>query len=145
VQASTPQDPFRAMLRGGLLPALPVAAVALVVAVVVAGGRGAAGSLLATAVVTASFASSLLVMSRAARSSPELVMAVALLAYVTKIGLLGVFLLVFRTAGWLSGGAFTLTAVSVALVWLVGEVWAFTRVRTLVFDAPPPADKVTRS
>jgi ATP synthase protein I len=139
VSAAPEQDPYRAMLRGGAVPTLVVGALALAVATAVDGGRGAAGSALATAVVVASFASSLYVMGRVARVAPVAVFAVAMLTYVTKVGLLGLLLLLLGGAPWLSGRAFSLTAVAAALVWLVGELRAFTRVRTLVFSDPAPA------
>ncbi|SDQ73410.1 hypothetical protein [Quadrisphaera sp. DSM 44207] len=140
MRPAQPQDPYRAMLRGGLVPTLVVAVLALAVAVATGGARGAAGSLLASAVVVASFSSGLLVLSRVARTAPPItVMAVALLTYTTKVGLLGLLLLLVGGASWLSGDAFGLTAVATALVWLAGELRAFTRVRTLVFDESGPA------
>lgn len=138
MQAAQAQDPFRAMIRGGAVPTLVVGALALVVSVVVDGGRGAVGSLLATAVVVASFSSSLLLMGRMARLNPLAVLPIALLSYVTKVGLLGLMLLLLGGAEWMSDRAFSLTAVVGAMVWLAGEVRAFTRVRTLVFDDAGP-------
>ncbi|MGD6622080.1 hypothetical protein VWX78_22665, partial [Xanthomonas citri pv. citri] len=89
---ATAQDPYLAMLRGPLLPTVVVAAVVCTAATVVAGSEGLAGSLLGVVVTVASFATSLIVMSRTARAAPHNVMAVALLTYVTKIGLLGLLL-----------------------------------------------------
>lgn len=138
-RAGAPRDPYGAMLRGGGLPALAVGAVALVVATAVDGRLGAAGSALATAVVVVSFASSVLVLRRTAALDPLLVFAVAMVTYVTKVGLLGLFLLLFAGADWLSPRAFALTAVVTALAWTTGEVVAFTRVRTLVYSHPRDA------
>ena len=45
--AGAPQDPYRAMLRGGALPALAAGVVVLVVFTVLDGRLGAAGSALA--------------------------------------------------------------------------------------------------
>ena len=144
MQAAQPQDPYRAMLRGGALPAVLAAVVAVVVAGLQAGAHGVAGSVLASVVVVVSFSSSLVVMSRAAKVAPQLVMLVALITYTAKVVVLGIFLVVFAGAGWLSGRAFALTAVAVAVVWLAGELRAFTRVRTLVFADEPSADTLTR-
>jgi hypothetical protein len=64
----------------------------------------------------------------------------AMVGYFFKVGLLGVFLLVFRNAEWLSPMAFAVTAVVVSLAGTTGEVLAFTRVKTYVYDQPatPP-------
>lgn len=145
MQAAQPQDPYRAMLRGGAVPALAAAVVAVVVAGLQVGGRGVAGSALASVVVVASFASSLLVMSRTAKVAPQLVMLVALTTYTGKVVVLGIVMVLFAGAGWLSGSAFALTAVAVAVVWLAGELRAFTRVRTLVFVDAPATDTLTRT
>lgn len=126
-------DPYAAMLRGALVPTLVVAVACIVVAVVRAGAEGLAGSLLAAVVVVASFSSSLLVMRRTARSNPQSVMAAALLTYTTKVGLLGLLLILLFDAEWLSGMAFALTAMACAAVWLAFEVRAYSRMRTLVF------------
>lgn len=144
--AAAEQDPYRAMLRGGLVPTLAVGAVAVAVAAVVDGGRGAVGSLLALAVVVGSFGSTLLVLGRLAPRVPPLTMfAVALVGYVTKVGLLGILLLLLGGASWLSGPAFGWTAVAAAVVWLAGEMRAFVRVRTLVFSDPAPAGSAGRT
>lgn len=135
-RAGAADDPYASMLRGALVPALAAGAVCVVVAGVLRGTPGVLGSLLAVAVVVASFSSSLLVMRRTARSNPNSVMAAALLTYTTKIGLLGLMLILLADAQWLSGTAFALTAVACALVWLGFEVRAYSRMRTLVFTEP---------
>ena len=145
MRAAQEQDPYRAMLRGGALPAVAVGVVAVVVATLVDQGRGTAGALLAVVVVVASFGSSLAVMSRVAKVDPTLVMAVALLTYVTKVGLLGLLVLLLGGAEWLSGTAFGATAVAVALAWMTGELVAFTRVRTLVASPGARTDTMTES
>lgn len=139
VTAATADDPYAAMLRGALVPTVFVAAVLVVASGVRAGGDGIAGSVLAAVVVVASFSSSLVVMRRTARSNPQSVMAAALATYTTKIGLLGLVLVLLADADWLSGTAFALTAMACAVVWLGFEVRAYSRMRTLVFgDAGGP-------
>lgn len=128
------------MLRGGLVPAAAVGAVAIAVATALEGGLGAAGSALATVVVLASSASTFLFLRRMAGLDPRVMFLGAMVGYFFKVGLLGVFLLVFRNAEWLSPMAFAVTAVVVSLVGTTGEVVAFTRVKTYVYDQPatPP-------
>jgi FtsH-binding integral membrane protein len=128
------------MLRGGLVPAAAVGVVAIAVSTAVQGGLGAAGSALATVVVLLSSASTFLFLRRMAGLDPRVMFLGAMVGYFFKVGLLGVFLLVFRNAEWLSPTAFAVTAVVVSLVGTTGEVVAFTRVKTYIYDQPatPP-------
>ena len=133
----TAQDLYGAMLRGGALPAALVGAVALVVFTLVDGARGAAGSLLATAVVLVCTASTMVLLRRTVRLDPRVVFLAAMIGYVTKVFLLGVFLVLFRNADWLSPLAFAVTAIVVSLASTIGEIVAFTRTRPLIYDEPP--------
>jgi hypothetical protein len=127
------------MLRGGAVPAAIVGVVALVVFTVVDGGVGAAGSLLATAVVLVCSASTLLLLRRTVGLDPRVVFLAAMIGYFTKVFLLGVLLVLFRDADWLSPIAFAVTAIAVSLASTIGEIVAFTRTRTLIYDEPPAA------
>lgn len=131
-------DPYAAMLRGAAVPTAVVALVAVVVAGVAAGERGVLGALLAAVVVGIFFSASLLVMRAVARSNPHSVLAAALLTYVTKVGLLGLLLVLLADADWLSGEAFALTALACAAVWLAFEVRSYRKLRILV--APEAED-----
>jgi ATP synthase protein I len=122
-------DPYAAMLRGAAIPTAVVGLLAAAVAAVAAGGRGVVGALLATLVVVGFFSASLLVMRATARSGPGSVVAAAVVTYVTKVGLLGLFLLLVQDATWLSRDGFALTVIACGVVWLACEVRAFTRLR----------------
>jgi len=128
------------MLRGGLVPAALVGAVALIVFTVLDGGVGAAGSLLATAVVLACSVSTMVLLRRTVRLDPRVVFLAAMIGYVTKVFLLGVLLVLFRNADWLSPMAFAVTAIVVSLASTIGEIMAFTRVRPLIYDEPAEPD-----
>jgi ATP synthase protein I len=125
------------MLRGGVLPSLAVGVLAIAVFTAVEGALGAAGSALATALVVVSAASTMLFLRRMAGLDPRVVFLGAMVGYFFKVGLLGVFLLVFRTADWMSPMAFAITAIVVSLAGTVGEIVAFTRVKTYIYDQPP--------
>lgn len=124
------------MLRGAFWPTLAVGVLCGAAAYFLAGGPGLAGSLIGLATVLLFFGVSLLVMSRTARIAPVNVMAVGVLTYVTKVGLLGLLFLLLREVGWMSPEAFALTAMIGAAVWMPAEIWAFGRARTLVYDEP---------
>lgn len=137
--AAQPDDPYAAMLRGPLVPTLVVGAVAAGAAYLLQGTAGLLGALLAAVVVILFFSASLLVMSRTARTAPQNVMAIALVMYITKVGLLGLLLVLLMDAPWLSGDAFALTALACAAVWLPLEIVAYSRARTLIYDEPESA------
>jgi hypothetical protein len=132
------------MLRGGVVPSVVVGLVALAVFTGTQGALGAAGSLLATVVVLSSSVSTLVILRRMAGLDPRVVLMGALVAYFFKVGLLGVFLLLFRDAEWLSPLAFAVTAVVVSLAGTIGEVVAFTKVKTFIYDQPTPTPEARR-
>ena len=127
------------MLRGGLVPAVVVGVVAIAAFTAVDGSLGAAGSALATAVVLVSSVSTLAILRKMAGLDPRVVLMGALVAYFFKVFLLGIFLVVFRNADWLSPMAFAVTAIVVSLASTIGEVVAFTRVKTFIYDEPTSA------
>lgn len=140
MQASRPQDPYRAMLLGGSVPAAVVAVAAVVVFSVLEGGLGAVGALVASLLVGVTFAVSVLVLGRVRHLEPVIVLGIAMVSYMTVVLLLGVFLVLFRDATWLSPLAFAISACAVSLAWTVGQVVAFLRVRTLLYDEVPASD-----
>lgn len=132
------------MLRGGLVPAVAVGVVAIAVFAAVQGSLGAAGSALATAVVLVSSVSTLVILRKMAGLDPRVVLMGALVAYFFKVMLLGVFLIAFRNAEWLSPLAFAVTAIVVSLASTIGEVVAFTRVKTFIYDEPAATSGTTQ-
>ncbi len=143
-KSPTSQDPYGAMLRGGVVPAAIVGVVALVAFTLTEGSLGAAGSGLATVVVLLSSVSTLVILRKMAGLDPRVVLMGALVAYFFKVFLLGVFLVLFRDAEWLSPLAFAVTAIVVSLAGTIGEVVAFTRVKTYIYDEPAPAPEARR-
>ena len=130
------------MLRGGLVPSVGVGVIAIAVFSLVEGALGAAGSTLAAALVVVSAASTMLFLGRMANLDPRVVFLGAMVGYFFKVGLLGVFLLLFRNADWLSPMAFAVTAILVSLAGTIGEIVAFTRVRTYIYDEPSSSSGV---
>jgi membrane protein YdbS with pleckstrin-like domain len=108
------------------------------------GALGAAGSALGIAVVLLSTISTLVVLRRMAGLDPRIVLMGALVAYFFKVFLLGIFLVVFRNAEWLSPLAFAVTAIVVSLAGTTGEIVAFTRVKTYIYDEPAPTSEASR-
>lgn len=140
MQASRPQDPYRAMLLGGSVPASVIAVAAVVVFSLLQGSRGAAGAVTASLLVGVTFAASVLVLQRVRHLEPVIVLGIAMVSYMTVVLLLGLFLVLFRDATWLEPIAFAVSACGVSLAWTVGQVIAFLKVRTLLYDEAPASD-----
>ena len=132
------------MLRGGVVPSIAVAVVAVIVSTLVSGSLGLAGSALAAVLVVVSTASTMLILARMGGLDPRVFFMGAMFSYLFKVMLLGIFLLVFRNADWLSPIAFAVTAIVVSLAGTIGEIVAFTRVRTYIYDEPGPASGAQR-
>ena len=126
------------------MPALAVGVLAFGVFTAVDGALGAAGSALAIAVVLASTVSTLVLLRRMAGLDPRVVLMGALVGYFFKVGLLGLFLVAFRNAEWLSPLAFAVTAVVVSLAGTTGEIVAFTRTKTYIYDQPAAPTEAPR-
>ena len=124
------------MLRGGLVPSLGVGVIAIAVFALLEGALGAAGSALAAVLVVVSTASTMIILRKMAGLDPRVVFMGAMVSYFFKVMLLGVFLVLFRNADWLSPIAFAVTAIVVSLAGTIGEIVAFTRVKTYIYDEP---------
>lgn len=148
---SAADDPYLAMLRGAFWPTLAAGVICVATAWFLVGGPGLAGAVIAMVTVILFFGASLVIMSKTAKIAPINVMAVGVLTYVTKVGLLGLLFLLLKDAAWMDGQAFALTALICAAVWMPAEIWAFGKARLQVFDDPaadgdtPPEDGDTSS
>lgn len=133
-------DPYRAMLRGALVPTLAVAVVALAISATL-GSRVLTGSALGAVLVVTFFGLTLVAMGAARRIAPEMLLGVALALYSTKIAVLGGVVFWLRDQPWLSPTALAATAFACAAAWLAGQVAGFTRMRVLVADPDVPAER----
>jgi ATP synthase protein I len=115
-----------------------VAAVAAVVMVALGfalgGTKGLIGSVIGVAVVAAFFGISVLAVGRAARVSPQAMMATAVGTYIVKILLLLVFVGAFENTTAFSPKAFGLTALCCILVYTGAQVVWSMRLKTLYVE-----------
>jgi len=111
-----------------------VAAVAAVImavlATVLGGSKGLIGALLGVAVVALFFGISVVVVSRAARVSPQAMMMAAIVTYLVKIVLLIVFVGQFQDTTAFSPKAFGLTALACILAYTGAQVIWSMRLNT---------------
>lgn len=93
-------------------------------------------ALLAGGVVVIFFGISLALGRFTRKASPSSTMALAMASYFGKLILLGALLLSMRSVGGIDHAFFGVTAVTAVILWLVGEVTAFLRMRipTLILD-----------
>jgi hypothetical protein len=129
----------RALLRGAVLPTVAIGVISVGVSTWSLGRSGFIGSLLAQFIVVAFFAANLLA-SRISRDlPPSLTMAIAMVSYLAKVILLGIFLALITTfvpEDVCDRGAFGLSAVAATFAWLGGEIVAFLRLK-LHLQLPP--------
>ena len=126
------QSSERAMLRGALIPTLVLAAVSIVGSFLIWGGPGFVGALLAQVIVILFFASNLLVARLSRDLDPSITMALAMMSYVAKVIVLGVFLGLITALvpeDLCNRKAFGASAVAATFAWLGGEVVAFLRLK----------------
>jgi len=134
--APAPAAPFAAMLRGALVPSLVAAPLVVVALWVARGSRGGLAALLAVVVTIAFFAGGLAVMKRVTNANPLSLLAGALAVYLGQVLFLGIVIISLSSASWLDGTAFGIAALAITIVWQVGQVVAFVRMRKSVYDAP---------
>lgn len=115
-----------------------VAAVAAVVmavlAAVLGGSKGLIGALLGVAIVALFFGISVVVVSRAARVSPQAMMATAVVTYLLKIVLLIIFVGQFQDTTAFNPKAFGLTALVCILAYTGAQMIWSMRLKTLYVE-----------
>jgi ATP synthase protein I len=122
------------ILRGAAIPTAIAAVVFAALSAVAAGQKGLIGSLVASLIVGAFFTVGLVIIARAARISPPVMMQVAIISYMVKIALLFGFVVAFKDATWFNPKAFAASLVASTLVWTGAQIWAFSREKILYVD-----------
>jgi ATP synthase protein I len=122
------------VLRGAALPTAVAGVLLVVAAGVMAGGKGALGAALAVLVVAAFFTIGMVVLAWAARINPVTLMNVAIATYIVKVAALFVLLLAVQHTTSFDRRAFAFSIVVAAVVWMVGEVRAFSRLKMLYVE-----------
>lgn len=129
----------RALLRGAVIPTVVIGVVAIGLSTWFLGVAGFIGALLAQFIVIAFFAANLLAARISRDLNPSITMAIAMVSYLVKVILLGVFLGLITTfvpEDICHRGAFGLSAVAATFAWLGGEIVAFLKLK-LHLELPP--------
>jgi ATP synthase protein I len=123
----------RVVKRSAALTAV-VAAIMVGVSAPIAGGKGVFGALIGAGIVTVFFGISVVVVGRAARVSPQVMMAAALASYVVKIIAFMVVLIVLQKSTGFSDRTLGFTALACILTWSVAQVVTAVRLKLPYVD-----------
>ena len=123
--------------------ALTAAAAAIMVAVcaALAGTKGLVGALIGVAIVTVFFGLSVLVVGRAARISPQAMMAAAMITYLVKIVGLAVLVSALHGMTAFSDRALGLTALACILVWCAAQAITAVWIKMLYVEPDQQPEK----
>ena len=123
----------RVVRRSAALTAV-VAAVCVVVCAALGGAKGLYGALIGVAIVTAFFGISVLVVGRAAKISPHVMMAAAMISYVIKIIGFAIVMVALGKSDAFNGRMLGFTALVCILAWSAAEVVTAIRLRLPYVD-----------
>ena len=123
----------RVVRRSAALTAV-VAAVCVAVCAALGGAKGLYGALIGVAIVTAFFGISVLVVGRAARISPHVMMAAAMISYVVKIIGFAIVMIALGKSTAFNGRMLGFTAIICILAWSAAEVVTAIRLRLPYVD-----------
>lgn len=125
---------YARIARRSAATAAVAAVIAIVLAAVIGGGKGLLGAAIGVAVVALFFGISVIAVSRAARISPQAMMATALGTFIVKILLLLVFVGAFQNTTAFNPKAFGLTALVCILAYTGAQVMWSMRLKALYVE-----------
>ena len=123
----------RVVRRAAALTAV-VAAVCVVVCAALGGAKGLYSALIGVAIVTAFFGISVLVVGRAAKISPHVMMAAAMISYVIKIIGFAIVMIALGKSAAIDGRMLGFTAIICILAWSAAEVVTAIRLKLPYVD-----------
>ena len=127
--------------RAGALTAVAAAGM-VAVSAALAGVKGLYGALIGVAIVTVFFGISVLVVGRAARISPQAMMAAAMSTYVVKIVVLAIVVSALSGTTAFSTRALGFTAIGCILVWSAAQI--ITTIKLKVLYVEPDQQAIRR-
>jgi len=119
--------------RAGALTAI-AAAIMVAVSAALVGVKGLIGALVGVAIVTVFFGISVLVVGRAARISPQAMMAAAMITYLVKIVALAIVVSAMSGTTAFSTRTLGFVAIGCILVWSVAQVITAMKVKMLYVE-----------
>jgi ATP synthase protein I len=125
---------YARIARRSAATAAVAAAIAIVLAAVIGGAKGLIGAAIGVAVVALFFGISVIAVSRAARISPQAMMATAVGTFIVKILLLIIFVGEFQNTTVFNPKAFGLTALVCILAYTGAQVMWSMRLKALYVE-----------
>lgn len=125
------------VFRGAAVPTAVVAVPLLVGSAVVAGLDGFFGALAGAGLVAVFFGFGFFVDRRTRAMAPTAVMGVAMITYLLKVTLLAIVLVSLKGTTAFNSTAFAVVSITLTVVWLGGEVKAFTTARFRYVEPTP--------
>lgn len=122
----------------GAIPTAVVSLITIAVLFFMSGGFAARSGLLGAVLVFLFFAIGQYLVGRVLANKPELGLAVAMLVYLTQMGVLLILIRVLRDVNWLDGRAFGIAIISGTLAWTLGSVFMLSRHKTTVIEMTDP-------
>ncbi|MFC0863015.1 hypothetical protein ACFHYQ_11995 [Sphaerimonospora cavernae] len=122
------------VLKGAAVPTLAAGLVAAIVAAFATGAKGALGAGIGLVMVAAFFTVGLAVVTWAGRVSPMAMMTAAVVGYVVKVLALMAVLNAFKTTTVFDPKVFALSVILCTLVWTVGEMRGFMKLKMLYVE-----------
>jgi ATP synthase protein I len=111
-----------------------VAAAMIAISAGTSGGRGALGAVIGVAVVAVFFGISVLVVGRAAKISPQVMMAAAMVSYIVKFIAFAVVLIALQKSTAFSDRMLGFTALACILTWCTTQVVTTLRLKMLYVE-----------
>jgi ATP synthase protein I len=125
---------YARIARRSAATAAVAAAIMIVLAALIGGGKGLVGAAIGVAIVALFFGISIVAVGRAARVSPQAMMATAVGTYIGKILLLLAFVGAFQNTTAFSPKAFGLTALACILAYTGAQVVWSMRLKALYVE-----------
>ena len=119
--------------RAGALTAV-AAAIMVAVSAGLAGTKGLVGALVGVAIVTVFFGISIVIVGRAARISPQAMMAAAMITYLVKIVALAIVVSLISGTTAFSTRALGFTAIGCILVWSATQIITTVKLKLLYVE-----------
>jgi len=119
--------------RAGALTAV-AAAIMVAVSAALAGTKGLVGALVGVAIVTVFFGISIVIVGRAARISPQAMMAAAMITYLVKIVALAIVVSLISGTTAFSTRALGFTAIGCILVWSATQIITTVKLKLLYVE-----------
>ena len=125
---------YAVILRRSALLTAPVALLMIVLGAILDGTKGLLGAAIGVALVIVFFGISVLVVGRAAKVSPQAMMAAAVGSYLVKILVLIILLSLFQNSAAFNGKFFGLTVIVCVIAYSAAQMVASMRLKMLYVE-----------